>query len=354
MKRHLLVLPLLVLAACGKKAAEEDAPKPTAEVKTAVVSASTFPDTVTAYGAAEFAPGAEHGLSAPAEANISQVLVGAGTRVSAGQPVMVLAPSPQSKLDLQKGVQDARTAAEAYARAQRLRSTGLVSDADVETAHAASATAQAALGSLRSRLGQLTVRAPVAGVVETITGSPGDLVAAGANLGKVGALTPPRVRLGVDPTLARQLRPGLLVHVGRVQGGGEVDGRIASVDPRADAQTRLATVIVTPAASPRLDPGETVKGAIVLREVTGEVVPRAAVYYDQDQAYLLVVAGGVAKKRDVKLGAELGGGADATVQVAEGLKPGERIVVEGGASLDDGTAVKEAPAPAAAKEDKGA
>lgn len=358
MKRYLarlplIVLPLLVLAACGKKGGEEEAAKPVAEVKTAVIETAAYPDTVTAYGAVEFAPGAEHGLSAPSEANIKQVLAAPGATVAAGQPVMLLQPSPQFKLDLEKARQDAKTAGEAYARVQRLRADGLSSDADVEAARSASVTAAATLASLNARAGLLTVRAPTAGVVEVMTGAPGDLVAAGANLGKVGALGALAVRLGVEPRLASTLRPGTSVHVTRLQGGSEINTVIRSVDPRADAQTKLATVILNPGSGPRLAPGEPVKGEIQLRTVSGVYVPRAAVYYEKDQPYLMVVEKGQAKKREVKLGVQVAGAEpdDAKVQVAEGLKPGERIVVEGGASLEDGVAVKEAAAKAAAKED---
>ena len=352
MKRRLALAFLLVLAACGKKSGEEEAPKPVAEVKTTVIETASFPDTVIAYGAVEFAPGAEHGLAAPGEANIRQVLVAPGARVAAGQPVILLQPSAQFKLDLDKAQQDARTSKEAYARAQRLRADGLDSDADVETARAAAATADATLASLRTKLTQLTLRAPAAGVVETVTGTPGDLVASGASLGKVGSLAALAVRLGVEPGLAASLHAGETVHVTRMQGGGEMTAAIRSVDPRADAQTRLASVILSAGSGPGLAPGEPVKGEIVLRQVSGVFVPRTAVYYDKDQPYLMVVDKAVAKRREVKLGIQVAGEqpGDAKVQIADGLKPGERIIVEGGASLDDGTAVKEAAAKAA-KED---
>ncbi len=352
MKRGLVLLPLIALAACGKKAATEDAPKPVAEVKTAVVQTATYPDTVLAYGAVEFAPGAEHGLAAPGEANIRQVLVAPGARVSAGQPVVALQPSPQFKLDLQKARQDAKTTGEAYARAQRLRKDGLVSDAEVETARSASAQAQASVASLNLRASQLLVRAPATGVVETVTGAPGDLVAAGANLGKIGALSALSIRLGVDPQIASSLRAGSAVHVTRIQGGDRLEAVIRSVDPRADTQTRLASVLLSERSGPHLAPGDPVKGAIVLRQVSGVYVPKAAVYCDKDQPYLMVVDKGVAKRREVKLGVQVADEdpAAAKVQITEGLQAGDRIVVEGGASLDDGAAVKEAAAKAPAKE----
>jgi multidrug efflux pump subunit AcrA (membrane-fusion protein) len=110
---------------------------------------------------------------------------------------------------------------------------------------------------------------------------------------------------------------------------------------------------LTERAGPTLAPGDPIKGEIVRRQVSGVYVPRTAIYYDKDQPYLMVIDKNLAKRREVKLGIAVAGDDPdgSKIQVTDGLKPGERIVVEGGASLDDGAAVKEAGAKAPAKED---
>ncbi len=333
----------LVLAACAKKEAAGEAPRLTAEVRTAVLADAAVERTVTAYGAAEFAPGAEQSLSAPIEARVAQVLAGAGSLVSAGQAVVVLSPSAQTGIDLKKAVDDARTSQQAYDRALRLKASGLDSNADVETARSANVLAQATLQSLQARTAGLTVRSPVKGVVEALTASPGDLVASGASLGKVGRLGSVRLRLALDPSAAAGVRPGETVRLTPADGGEARVGVVRSLDPRIDAQTRMASVMVD-AADAALAPGRAVRGEIVVGRADGPVVPHAAIYYDQDQPYVLVVQHGVARRRNVALGAVQG----EQVQLSSGARAGERIVTEGGASLDDGTPVKEAPPPAAA------
>ena len=339
-----LLTAALLLAACSaeKHAAESEA-KPSALVTTAAVIRGDIAETVTAYGAAEFMPTGERTLSAPIEAQVAGVLAAPGSAVRSGEPLIRLAPSAAVSLELQKAVQDARTTSEAYARSQRLRATGLNSDADVETARAAASTASITLRSLRGRLGGLTVRSPISGVVEGIAVAPGDLVAAGANLGKVGSLSAVRVRLGVDPRLLTQLRPGDPVTLGAAEGGPPRPARIAAVDPRADAQTRLAGVLVQ-VSGEGLAPGQPVRGGIVLRRHAGvAVIPRQAVLYEGDKPYAFVAAGGVAHRRELVLGLQ----SDDRVEVVQGLTPGERVVVEGGAALEDGMAVREqTPVPA--------
>jgi RND family efflux transporter MFP subunit len=338
-----LLLPLL--AACSKGPADADA-TPTALVTTTLVARGDIAETVTAYGAVEFNPDAERSLTAPVEAVVTAVLAPAGTTVAAGQPVVSLKLSPASQLDLGKAEADAAAATAAYARAQRLRASGLDSDADVETARAAAASAEQSARSLSSRAGgALVLRAPIAGVVEAVTPAPGDTVATGASVGKVGALSGLRIRLGVEPAAAARLSRNAAVRLSPLAGGPEQTASVLSIDPRLDAQTRLASVIVR-APGGSLAPGEPLKGVIVLAEHSGAaVIPRAALLYDQEKPYVFVVAKAAAHRRDVVLGA----GDDDRVEVTSGLNVGDRIVVEGASALDDGMAVREGAA--AAKSD---
>ncbi|MDR3510456.1 MAG: efflux RND transporter periplasmic adaptor subunit [Caulobacteraceae bacterium] len=346
MMKRALILLLLTTAACARQK-DDQQPAPTALVTTAQVQRASIDETVTAYGSAEIAPDGERTLTAPVEAVVTQVLAPAGTLVKAGQPVAVLRLSPTSALELSKARQDAVVAEAAYARAQRLRASGLDSDADVETARAAAAAATDAARSLEGRAGgALTLRAPLAGVVESLALAPGDVAAQGAAVAKVGSLGAVRIRLGVDPRAAGALSAGAAVRLSPLSGGGERAGTVAGVDPRLDAQTRLASVIVR-APSAGLSPGEPLKGVIVVRAHEGAVVaPRAALLYEGDQPYVFVAAGGAAHRHDVRLGVT----DDQHAEILQGLAAGERVVVDGASALDDGMAVREAAPAKAASE----
>jgi RND family efflux transporter MFP subunit len=337
MKRALILL--LLLAACSK-ARSDQGDAPTALVTTAVVASASLAQTATAFGAAEFAPGAERALAAPVESSVAAILAPAGTAVRAGEAVIQLRSSPATELELHKARADAAAATAAYARAQRLRIAGLDSDAEVETARAAAASANDAATSLSARTGgALMLRSPIAGVVESVALAPGDLAAAGANVAKVGALNALRVRLGLEPKDAAAVRAGAQVRLSALQGGPELVATVNAVDPRLDAQTRLASVIALAPPGGGLAPGEPVKGVIVLRQdPAGAVIPRAALLYDRDQPYVFVDANAVAHRRPVALGAVDGD----RVEVLRGLALGERVIVEGASAVDDGMAVREA------------
>ncbi|MFI4976049.1 MAG: efflux RND transporter periplasmic adaptor subunit [Caulobacterales bacterium] len=338
----------LLLAACQGKP-EDEGVKPTALVTTTPAVVGQVADTVTAYGAAEFAPQGEHTLVAPLDAQLGAVLAPAGSAVRAGQPVVVLRASPNAQIDLTKAGQDAATAEAAYARAQRLRATGLDSDADVETARAAAVTATKTRQSLGARMAGLVLRAPIAGVVESISQFPGDMAAAGATVAKIGDVSQVRMRLGLEPSTAARVRVGAVVHLSALSADASVDARVTAVDPRADAQTRLAAIYVSAPAGRGFAPGVPLRGVVVLGQRGGAVVlPRAAILYEAEQPYVFVAAGGAAHRRDVKLGAADGD----RVEIADGVKPGERVVVDGASALDDGMAVREGKPAAPAGEDE--
>ncbi len=347
MKRLLLLT--LLLAACGRHPAEDADAKPTAQVTTAPVVAGSIADTVTAYGAAEVTPQGERTLISPVEAVVASVPTAPGTQVRAGQPIVVLTLSPGTKLELDKTAHDAAVAEAAYARAMRLRATGLDSDADVETARAAAAAASAAARSLRDHAGgALTLRAPIAGVVESVALAPGDMAAAGATVAKVGDASAVRIRLGVEPAAAAAVRVGALAQVSPSAGGAERRSQVIAIDPRLDPQTRLASVSVQAPAGSGLSPGQPIKATLILRERTGVLIaPRQALLYDGEQPYVFVVAGGVAHRRPVKLGALN----DDRVEIVQGVAAGDRVAVDGAAALEDGMAAREGKPAATAKDE---
>ncbi len=346
MKRLLLLT--LLLAACGRHPAEDEDAKPTALVTTAVVAVGAIADTVTAYGAAEVTPQGERALIAPVEAVVAGVPAAPGTQVRAGQAVVVLTLSAGTRLELDKSVHDAAVAEAAYARALRLRAAGLDSDADVETAKAAAASAGETARNLQAHAGAaLTLTAPIDGVVESVALAPGDMAAAGATVAKVGDASALRIRLGVEPAAAAAVHVGDRVRLAPSAGGEARDSRVIGVDPRLDPQTKLASVSVAAPAGAGISPGQPVKAILVLRERSGVLIaPRAALLYDGEQPYVFVIAGGVAHRRPVKLGALDGD----RVEVVQGLAAGDRVAVDGAAALDDGMAAREGKAAAAKDE----
>lgn len=346
--RRLILTLMLATTPLGCSAPPEKAADPVAQVRTAPVVSADMDETITAYGQVEFDAAGLRALTAPFEAQVVQIHVRIGQSVTAGQPLVTLGASPQTRLDLDRLAREAQVAEADAARVRRLRTDGLASDAEVQAADAAAQTARQASANLRrlTQGGRLTLTAPVAGVVDALPSAPGSLTPAGTVVASLGAAGRLNARLGVEVEDAQRLRAGLtLTLTGLHDQGGSVPSRIASIDRRVDPATRLAALLApVPPGAPLL-PGEAVKAEVVAGTRLGVLTaPRPAVLYDGENPFVFVVAGGKAVRRPVRIGLE----SPDTVELVSGARVGDRVVIEGGPSLADGMAVREAAAPSTA------
>jgi RND family efflux transporter MFP subunit len=327
-------LALVLLSGCSG-ATNDATPAPEALVSLAAASTQTVGETIRLYGTADSGPGGRASLTAPIEARMVSIEAPVGSAVAPGQAIVRLAPGPTATSDIARARSDARVASAAYARALRMRGDGLVSDADVETAHAALASANATVSGLTGR--SLILRAPIAGHVQAIANVAGDLVAAGATIVSISGNGAARAHFGVDPMTASTLKPGASIHISRGAGREMFAVRVSTVDPVVDAQTRLASVYADLPAAAQMRPGEPLSGELSLRGgAPSLVIPYAALLDDAGQPYVYVVAKGVANRRDITTGPTDG----TLVSVTHGLAAGENVVVAGGTALNDGMKVR--------------
>ncbi len=338
MKPLLPIVPLFLLAACGGAAEVPAAPdKPVAKVHVAIATQGSAAESLTAYGVTEAGPSADHAIVAPAEAVVERVLSPTGTAVAAGQPVIVLTPSPVTRTAIAKAASDVQVANAAYARALRLKKDGLVANADVEIAKAAAATARSTQTNLGLSGGGTALRAPVAGTVAALTANPGDQLAAGAVIASIVGRGDLRARLAVDPSAAQRIHVGEPIALQTANGGTPITVPVVGVDPQVDATTRLASVFVRIPAGSGLSAGQPVRATIAVGNVTSGIsIPYAALLDDGGETYVFVVKNGVAKRVPVAPGNSSGD----SVQILKGLNGGDKVVVEGGTALDDGMKVR--------------
>jgi cobalt-zinc-cadmium efflux system membrane fusion protein len=293
----------------------------------------------------------------PVSGPVTRVLVQPGDRVSRGQPLAYVT-SP----DFAVAVADFRKAAASernLARIAKLDSALFANDAlarrDLEQAQtdalAAHADREAALAQLRALgLDQATlakldsgdavpvveaaIRAPLAGTVVERLVSPGQLLEAGAtaaftvaNLSRMWVMASvfesdlPSVRVG-DPALVTLTNLPDTV-------SGRVDNIAAEVDP----ETRATSVrIVVPNADHLLRKDMYVRVGIQSRRTReGMLVPVGAVLRDDDNRPIVYVAADSLgfEQRSITLGTRQ----DGSYEVMDGLRPGDRVVTEGGLFL---------------------
>jgi cobalt-zinc-cadmium efflux system membrane fusion protein len=293
----------------------------------------------------------------PVSGPVTRVLVQPGDRVSRGQPLAYVT-SP----DFAVAVADFRKAAASernLARIAKLDSALFANDAlarrDLEQAQtdalAAHADREAALAQLRALgLDQATlakldsgdavpvveaaIRAPLAGTVVERLVSPGQLLEAGAtaaftvaNLSRMWVMASvfesdlPSVRVGDAALVTLTNLPDTV--------SGQVDNIAAEVDP----ETRATSVrIVVPNADHLLRKDMYVRVGIQSRRTReGMLVPVSAVLRDDDNRPIVYVAADSLgfEQRSITLGTRQ----DGSYEVMDGLRPGDRVVTEGGLFL---------------------
>ena len=183
------------------------------------------------------------------------------------------------------------------------------------------------------------VRAPFDGLIAQRMVSTGDYVTRGMKVVEVVRITPLRVELTVPEQFVADVTVGQPVSftVDAFQ-GRTFQGRVRYVSPSLRADQRALTVeAVVPNANGELKPGMFATALIEQpKKVPAVLVPATAVRVVAGTSRVFVVTGDRAEERIVTTGQKVGD----VIEIAGGLKSGERVATENVGQLVDGIKVK--------------
>jgi RND family efflux transporter MFP subunit len=240
--------------------------------------------------------------------------------------------------------------AAARSQVQVIQAKANSAKANIDVVQAKSQSAQAVVQETQIPLHDTELRSPLNGVVLEKSIEKGTLVSSGYKAFVVADTSSVKAVFGVaDIALAEMKLGSKLSVVSESMPGKEFQGQITSVFPAADSKNRAFNVEVT-IANPDylLRPNMIVSLRVGTKQHFSPqpVVPLNAVIKSKSNAngYAVIVVteeGGrqLARLRDVKLGESFGN----AVAVAEGLKPGDRVIMTGGTMVNDGDQVKVIP-----------
>jgi len=238
-------------------------------------------------------------------------------------------------------------AARELGRAERLHAAGAVADRDLEAARRADLSARSMLDDAQARLSAVEkqrdateVRAPYDGVVSERMVNPGDIVAPGAPLFTVVDPRTMRLEAAVPASDLAAVRVGAPVRF-TVTGypGRSFDGRISSINPAADPQTRQVRLFVRiPNAGQRLVAGLFAEGRVASESREALTVPSLGVDLRGLAPEVVRVRDGVTERVAVTLGArdELSG----RVEITSGLAAGDTVLVGAALGITVGTRLR--------------
>lgn len=220
--------------------------------------------------------------------------------------------------------------------------------AQAREAQAALETARAELSLVKDTFERAIVRAPIAGVIQDRSVVEGQFVSQGDQVALMVQSDPLRLRFTVPESRAARLRQDMdLSFTVPAYADRHFTGQVYDIGAFADQNTREVTCWARVMNhDSMLKPGFFAHVELQV-ESRGEavVVPLGAVLPTEAGMTAYVVEDGVAVRRAVQTGLQVTGDA---IEVLEGLSPGEQLVVQGMAALQDGLPVNVLP-PAGAK-----
>jgi RND family efflux transporter MFP subunit len=297
-------------------------------------------------------------LRAQVSGTVANLRVDRGSAVRRGQVLATIrAAGVQSQAAGARAGVAAAQAGLAVARqrldaANTLRQAGAMSEIDYRSAQATYESAQAQVAAARAQAasageaaGYMTIVSPINGIVSDRKVQDGEAVDPGGVLltvvnsgvlelsGQIAVTDAARVRVGQAVVFSLDAYPNETFR-----------GRVARIDPLADAGTRQVGVYVE-LANPtgRVIGGTYARGSISTggSVSASQVVIPATALRDADaqgaNAHVLVVQSGRVAKRLVTLGNR--DDATGTIAIRSGLAAGEKVIATSGSELKPGTAV---------------
>jgi len=193
--------------------------------------------------------------------------------------------------------------------------------------------AKAHYASLQAQLSYAEVRSPIDGIVADRPANAGEMAGAGSPLitvvntseivarANVPAAEIGRLKVGQDATIAGP--------------DGDLPGKVTVVSPAADpSSTTIEVWVKARNAGAVLKPGVTAKVSIHAETIPDAVIVPAAALLNSDEGesvVMVVAADSTAHEQKVETGVRQGD----RVQITEGLKGGESVVINGGVGLAD-------------------
>lgn len=351
------LLPLLFLSACSKDEAKAQGGGGARDLAFPVEARPVESRRV------EYAVNAVGSLDAFERVEVTSRVVGVVERVAftegqlvrQGQPLIEIEPEryrlavQAAEATMQKQLAAKAEADAGFARRQAAsaKNPGLIRGEEIETwrtrvqtAIAEVAQAQAALAQAKLNLRDAFVRAPVTGIIQTRTVQTGQYVQPGTVLATLMRRDPLLLRFQIPEQDATPIRPGMIARFTVSEDPAPHTARITHVAAAASSASRMVDVTAH-VANPNhavLRPGAFARVTVpVGNRVEAPVIPQTAIRPSERGFLAYVVENNTAKQRVLILGMRT---ADGQVEVRDGIRQGEMLVIRGAEALRDGAKVR--------------
>jgi len=206
---------------------------------------------------------------------------------------------------------------------------------DLDDAAAALQVAEANLSLAKARLSKTRIIAPFDGIIGSRKVSVGSFLRTGQPITELANINDIRISFSAPERFLSTLRKGAEVNISTTAYDElKVKGRILVIEPVLDPETRNVRVVARVSNSGRkLLPGMSANVSAVLSErAEALTIPSEAVFAEGNQSFVYIVNNDSTVARSpVKLGLQM----QDVVEVIDGLKQGEKVVMAGHQKLFD-------------------
>jgi HlyD family secretion protein len=180
------------------------------------------------------------------------------------------------------------------------------------------------------RVDELNVRAPVDGVVGTLNVADRTVVAANTAIMTVVDLSQLEVELEIPETYADDLGLGMTAEVNI--GATQATGKLSALSPEVVRNQVLARVRFDGKQPPGLRQNQRITARVLIEEKPGVLMlPRGSFVENEGGRAAYVMDGNVAVRRPIQLGAT----SVSAVEIASGLKLGDKVVIAGSDAFEN-------------------
>ncbi|MEO6002209.1 MAG: efflux RND transporter periplasmic adaptor subunit [Opitutus sp.] len=332
--------PSANLANGNKSVGRERAPQ---AVRTVLVQPEVLRDEVIGTGTVRASESVD--LHTENSGKVMKVFFAEGAAVRKGDPLLQI-DDAELQAQLARAEQRHKLAAVREARLRSLKEQGFSNLQDFDTAVSELAVQATEIDLIKTQLAKLLIGAPFDGTIGLRFVSEGAYVTSATRIARLQAVDEIKIDFTLPEKYGAGVRPGQSVRFSVVGVDGTSPAEVYAIEPQIDEATRTLLVRARAANSDgRFRPGAFARVTWSVGEIKDALlVPAVALVPESAEPKLFVIENGHATLRSVRLGLRHG----ARVQIAEGLRAGEVVVVAGVQQLRAGMEVTDELEPASA------